>query len=71
MAMTSAVITLIGLQRALDIDGKSVFDSLNLPSGIDKSTLVDSIILKAGSFELLYSDPDMLTYSIGVCGKKY
>lgn len=71
MAMTSSVITLIGLQRALDIDGKSVFDSLTLPSGIDKSTLIDSIILKAGTFELLYSDPDMLTYSIGAWGKKY
>lgn len=72
MAMTSSVITLAGIERALgNFNGSSVFDDWKLPSNIDKSLAKDSILLRAGSFELLYSDPDFLASSINIWGRKY
>lgn len=72
MAMTSSVITLAGIERALSkFDGSSVFDDWTLPSSIDKNLAKDSILLRAGSFELLYSDPDFLASSINIWGRKY
>lgn len=70
MAMTSSVIDLVGIERALAYSDQSVFDQIILPSGIDKETLKDAIILRAGSFELLYSDPIMLTVGIRIWSKK-
>lgn len=70
MAMTSSVIDLAGIERALAFSNQSVFDQIILPSGIDKETLKDAIILRAGSFELLYSDPIMLTVGIRIWSKK-
>lgn len=70
MAMTSSVIDLVGLERALAYNNQSVFDQIILPSGIDKETLKDAIILRAGTFELLYSDPVMLTVGIRIWSKK-
>ena len=69
MAATSAVITLIGIERSLQYENRSVFDDIILPSGIDKDTLVNTIKLEAGSFELLYSDPVFLTASINIWSK--
>lgn len=69
MAMTSAVITLIGIERSLSYENRSVFDDIVLPSGIDKDTLVNTIKLQAGSFEMLYSDPIFLTASINIWSK--
>ena len=69
MAMTSAVITLIGIERSLSYENRSVFDDIVLPSGIDKDILVNTIKLQAGSFEMLYSDPIFLTASINIWSK--
>lgn len=41
-----------------------MFDDVRLPSGIDKRTLVDDIILKCGEFEVLYSEPAFLKGAI-------
>ena len=72
MAMTSSVITLAGIERALgNFNGSSVFDDWKLPTNIDKNLAKDSILLRAGSFELLYSDPDFLASSINIWGRKY
>lgn len=72
MAMTSSVITLAGIERALGkFNGSSVFDDWKLPANIDKDLAKDSILLRAGSFELLYSDPDFLSSSINIWGRKY
>lgn len=70
MAMTSSVIDLAGIERALAFSDQSVFDQIILPSGIDKETLKNAIILRAGSFELLYSDPVMITVGIRIWSKK-
>lgn len=68
--MSTYKMTLIGIERMLEEDGRSVFDRVRLPDGIDKSLMRDNIILQAEEKELLYSDPDFLTEAIGVWSRK-
>jgi len=65
--MSSAKITLIGLYNYDD----TLFDLLQVPSGIDKQTLIDNMLLRSGDFELMYPDPDFLKYSIGAWSRKW
>ena len=68
--MSNYKITIPGMEAAANAVNKSIFDSLLLPSGIDKEILTDNIIMESGAFESLYSDLDYLTYRIGNWGKK-
>ena len=63
--------TLIGIESAINVEGRSVFDKLNLPSGIDKNILKDSILMRSGEFEVLYSDPYLMTDLVGIWANKY
>lgn len=67
--MAQAKITLIGIENFLNPD-RSVFDKMNLPSGIDKDTLIGSILLRCQEFELLYSDPDFLIDAVNIWSRK-
>lgn len=66
-----AKITLIGFENYLNGYNKSLFEKLALPEGIDKDTLTNNILLRAGEFETLYSNPDFLIDAISLWGKKY
>ena len=67
--MPQAKITLIGMENYLNPD-HSVFEQIILPEGIDKDTLIGSIILRCQEFELLYSDPDFMTAAVNVWSRK-
>lgn len=67
--MPQSKMTLIGMEAFLNPD-RSVFDELTLPEGIDKETLVGSIILRCQEFELLYSDPEFMITAVKVWGMK-
>lgn len=67
--MASSKITLIGIENYLAPD-HSVFEQLTLPEGIDKDTMIGTILLRCQEFELLYSDPEFLTMAISIWGKK-
>lgn len=67
--MSQAKITLIGIENYLNPD-HSVFETMQLPAGIDKDTLIGAIILRCQEFELLYSDPDFLTTAVNVWSRK-
>ncbi len=67
--MSQAKITLIGIENYLNPD-RSVFDKMNLPAGIDKETLIGSILLRCQEFELLYSDPDFLIDAVNIWSRK-
>ena len=67
--MAQAKITLIGIENYLNPD-RSVFDKMNLPEGIDKNTLIGSILLRCQEFELLYSDPDFLIDAVNIWSRK-
>lgn len=60
-------LTLIGL---FNYDS-SLFDGLELPSGYDKTTFIDSLLLEHGEKCVLYSNPDFMKYSIGAWGRKW
>ena len=62
-----AKITLIGMYNW---DG-TLFDLLNVPNTVDKQTLIDTILLRSGEFEVLYPDFDFLKFSIGAWSRKY
>ena len=65
--MASATLTLIGMYNWDD----TLFNSLVLPDGIDKDLFIDTLLLKAGEFEVLYPDPDFMKQAIAVWGSKW
>lgn len=69
--MSSAKLTLIGLNYYMKIHDNDLFGSLTLPDGIDKEILTNNILLNGGEFEVLYSDPNFLKDAIGLWGKKW
>lgn len=69
--MSSAKITLIGMQSYMKQYNKDLFELLTLPDSIDKETITDNILLKGSEFEVIYSNPDLLHDAIGVFSKKW
>ena len=65
--MSSLNLTLIGLYQYND----ELFELLNVPEGIDKATLIDNILLRSGSFEVVYPDYEFMKYSIGAWSRKW
>lgn len=65
--MSTAKMTLIGLYQY----DNTLFDNMTMPAGIDKSLLVDNILLKSGDFETLYGDLDFIKDSIGIWSRKW
>ena len=48
----------------------TLFDNLQLPSGINKDDVIDSILFETAELELLYSDYDYLKDLIGLWSKR-
>ena len=69
--MSSAKMTLIGLEMMMESQNDSIFNGINLTSKIDKQTMIDSIMLRSGEFEVLYADPAFMKYSVGIWYRKY
>lgn len=64
--MSSAKLTLIGMNTYFQNAGSDLFEFLDLPTGLTKKTLTDNILLQGGEFEVLYSDPMSLKTNIGI-----
>lgn len=65
--MSSATMTMLGMSNYVP----DLFDDLTFPTGIDKETAVDEILLRSGEFEVLYSNPAFLKTAITHWGKKH
>ena len=65
--MATAKITLIGFNNYYE----NLWDLLMVPSGIDKQLLINSILMKGGEFEVLYSNPEFMKNLIGVWSNKW
>lgn len=65
--MSSANLTIMGMYNYVP----DLFDDLTFPTGIDKSTAVDEILLRSGEFEVLYSNPAFLKQAITHWGNKH
>ena len=68
--MAQYKITLIGLENFLNPD-HSVFEKMQLPDGIDKDTLIGSILMRCQEFEVLYSDPYFLMDAVNIWSRKH
>ena len=64
--MSSAKVTLLGMNAYFQNAGNDLFEFLGLPTGLNKQTLTDNILLQGGEFEVLYSDPMSLKTNIGI-----
>lgn len=69
--MSDAKITLYGMAEWMRINDSDLFSALTLPEGIEKDLFVDSLLLDAGEFSVLYGDPEFMRKMIGVWGRKY
>lgn len=59
--MSSAKITLLGFYNY----NNALFDEMVLPDGVDKETLVDTILMRGAEYECIYSDPSFMQKLIG------
>lgn len=69
--MAIATGTLIGLETYLNNNNQSVFDELELPSSVDKETLIDTIMLDVGDYEPLWYDPFFFRNMVGIWSRKW
>lgn len=69
--MAIATGTLIGLEIYLNNNSQSVFDGMELPSSVDKETLIDTIMLDVGDYEPLWYDPFFFRNMVGIWSKKW
>lgn len=58
-------LSILGLYNYND----SIFDNLELPSNIDKSLVIDNILLDNAELSLVYTDFDFMKYAIGSWSK--
>lgn len=69
--MATAKLTLIGVNKFLQMQNSDLFVNLTVPTGIDKDTLTNNILLRGSDFEVLYSDPYFLQDAIGMWSSKW
>ena len=65
MFLTSTM-SVLGLYQV----DQTIFDLLRLPDGIDRNTLVHSILLESANREVLYPDPAVLKNAIGLWAER-
>ena len=65
--MSSSTLTLIGMYN----EDPDLFRYMDLPTGIDTSILIDTILLRGGEFEVIYPEPSFLEFSIGAWSRKW
>lgn len=63
----SAKLTLMGLYNY----DNTIFDNLTFPTGIDKSTAENAILMRCAEFEILYPGLDFLKFAIGAWSAKH
>ena len=69
--MAHAKITLIGMYNFLNSANDDLFKNLSVPTGIDKNTLINTILLNGGEYEVLYADAIFFQNAIGVWSNKW
>lgn len=66
--MSQSRLTIIGLNNYTN---GGIWDNLTLPEGIDKDILINNIMLRASSFDLLYPDADFLSNMLSIWSNKW
>lgn len=60
--MSHATLSVLGLYNVYP----TLFDLMSVPEGVDRSQIVDNILLDCAELEVLYANPDVLKLMIGV-----
>ena len=68
--MAWAKITLIGMIEYMEAMNEDLFFKLALPAGVNKDTLIGSIVMKGGEFPVLWANPYFVQNMIGIWSKK-
>jgi len=65
--MANARLTMIGAYKY----DPELFNSLDLPSSIDRETAINNILIRCGESPLLYDNPDFIKLMIGTWSRKW
>ena len=66
MIARNATISIYGLY----LFDPTLFDDLQLPTGVDRDELISNLVMECAELELLYPDGDYMKYAIGAWSKK-
>ena len=69
--MATAKITLFGMYHWMQLNDDDLFSGLTVPTGINKQTLINTILTNGGEFETLYADADFMKDMIGLWSDKW
>ena len=69
--MSNATFTLLGIYQYGQRIGDDFFEKLTFPTGIDKSIVVNNLLLECADYEVLYPDYDFMKSLVEIFSKKY
>ena len=69
--MSLAKVTAIGFEQILNHDGTSLFADAVFPSSLDRETLINQCLLRAGEFEVVYENPYFMKDYITTWAKSF
>lgn len=69
--MATAKITLFGMYKWMQLNDDDLFSGLTVPTGINKQTLINTILTNGGEFETLYADANFMKDMIGLWSDKW
>lgn len=64
--MSKALLSILALYNMDD----SIFDNMQLPSGVNKQTIIDGIMMDCMELEILYPDADSIKTLIGIWSRR-
>ena len=69
--MSLAKITLYGMYQWMQNSQDDLFSQLNLPTGMESSDLINTIMMHGAEFEVLYANPQYMQSMIGIWSNKW
>lgn len=69
--MSNATMSILGLYNYGNYQNRDLFENMVMPDGIDRDTLIDTILEQCAEFEIIYTNFDYLQYSIGTWSKRW
>ena len=69
--MSLAKITLYGMFQWMQNSEDDLFSQLNLPTGMEASDLINTIMMHGAEFEVLYANPQYMQSMIGIWSNKW
>lgn len=69
--MADCKVTFLGAMSYFEGRQQGLFDLFTVPEGLDKDTIINDIVYRAGDFPLLYINPDYTRFSLGAFSAKW